>query len=194
MQNKRFVLCVTGASGMAYAKTFIESSRKLNIELDCIFSENAKKVFAYELGLSFESFKTEMERTGIRFHEPNDLFSPLASGSVLTNYDGVIVLPCSTGTLGAIANGVILNLIHRVCDVALKENVPLVVAVREMPLNQIHLENMLKLQRMGAKAFVLSPAFYGKPKTLEDLLLFTVGKILDLLGVKNSIYKRWREV
>ncbi len=193
MQKKRLVLCVTGASGAYYAKTFLEVALELDISLDCIFSENGKRVFAFETDQSFIEFKRSLEKIGVNFHEPSDLFSPLASGSVLSSYDGVVVLPCSVGTLGAVANGVVSNLIHRVCDVAIKEGVPLILGVREMPQNPIHLENMLKLQKMGVKAFVLSPGFYGKPKTLEDLYLFTVGKILDLLKIKHEIYKRWKK-
>lgn len=194
MQKKKLVLCVTGASGAYYAKTFIDIALKLDIKLDCIFSENGKRVFTFETDQSFTDFKQLLEKKGVNFHEALDFFSPLASGSVLSSYDGVVVLPCSVGTLGAVANGVVSNLIHRVCDVAIKEGVPLILAVREMPQNPIHLENMLKLQKMGVKAFVLSPGFYGKPKSLEDLYLFTVGKILDLLRVRHEIYKRWGKI
>ena len=191
MQQKTLVLCVTGASGAIYAKSFLDIAVNLGLTLDCIFSENGKRVFQYELGLPYRVVKDYYSEKGFRFHEPDNLFSPLASGSILSKFAGVVVLPCSIGTLGAVANGVVNNLIHRVCDVALKERVPLVMAVREMPLNQTHLENMLKLQQMGASAFVISPGFYNRPKSIEEIAAFTVGKILDLLRVEHSIYRRW---
>ena len=191
MQPKKFVLCITAASGSLYAKTFLDTALELNLSLDCIVSENAKEVLEYELETPYEKFKKFYSSKGVKFHSPKNFFSPLASGSFLTLYDGVVVLPCSVGTLGAVANGITNNLIHRVCDVAIKEGVPLVMAIREMPLSAIHLENMLKLQKLGAKAFPLSPPFYGKPKTIEELLKFTVGKIFDLLEVKENIYRRW---
>jgi len=191
--NKKFVLCITGASGSLYAKTFLDKALGLNLEVECIVSENARKVIEYELEIPYGEFINFYSSKGVKFHDPKDFFSPLASGSRLTLYDGVVILPCSVGTLGAIANGIGNNLIHRVADVAIKEGVPLLLAVREMPLSAIHLENMLKLQRIGVKAFPISPPFYGKPKTLEELLVSTVGKIFDLLGVKGKIYRRWGE-
>jgi 4-hydroxy-3-polyprenylbenzoate decarboxylase len=109
------------------------------------------------------------------------------------NIDAVVVLPCSVSTLGAVANGIVSNLIHRVCDVALKERIPLIMAVREMPLSAIHLENMLKLQRLGVAAFPISPAFYHKPQSVEDIVSFAVGKIFDLLGVDLDLFNRWGE-
>jgi len=96
------------------------------------------------------------------------------------------------GTLGAVASGVAQNLIHRVCDTALKERVPLVMLVREMPYNSIHLENMLKLTNAGAILMSASPGFYHKPKTLEESIDFVVGKVLDTLRIDHNIYKRWK--
>ncbi len=193
MQAKKFVLCITGASGSLYAKTFLDKALELKLQLECIVSENARRVIEYELETPYREFESFYSSRGVKFHDPRDFFSPLASGSCLTLYDGVVILPCSVGTLGAIANGISNNLIHRVGDVAVKEGVPLIVAVREMPLSAIHLENMLKLQRLGVKAFPISPPFYGKPKTLEELLEATVGKIFDLLGFKGKTYQRWGE-
>ena len=187
------VLCITGASGSIYAKRFLDWVIKLNIPTEVIVSENAKPVIAYELDIPYKDFETFYTERGIKFHNSQNLFSNLASGSRLVKYKGIVVLPCSVSTLGAVANGCGRNLIHRVCDVAIKENVPLIMAVREMPLNAVHLENMLKLHRAGVKAFVISPAFYNKPKTLKELADFTVGKIFDLLKIEHSIYTRWKE-
>ena len=193
MQPNRFVLCITAASGSIYAKTFLDRALESNLSLDCIVSENAKGVLEYELETPFENFVEFYTSKGVKFHSPKDFFSPLASGSYLSLCDGVVVLPCSVGTLGAVANGITNNLIHRVCDVAIKEGVPLIMAVREMPLSAVHLENMLKLQKLGVKAFPISPAFYNKPKSIEDIANFVVGKIFDLLGLHLNIYNRWRE-
>lgn len=192
MQKKGLVLCITGASGSIYAKRFLDWCIEYSIPVRCVVSENGKRVISYELETPFEDFKNFYTKRGIKFEEPHNLFSPLASGSFLRkNVDAVVVLPCSVSTLGAVANGCGRNLIHRICDVAIKEGVPLLMAVREMPLSAVHLENMLKLQRVGVKAFSISPAFYGKPKTLEELVDFALGKIFDLLGIENEIYKRW---
>ena len=192
---KRLVLCITGASGAIYAKHFLETALDLDLKVDCIVSNNAKGVISYELGIPFEDFKNKFTSLGVHFHDAKNFFSPLASGSYLKRWVGaVVVLPCSVGTLGAVAGGVINNLIHRVCDAAIKEDVKLIMAIREMPLNAIHLENMLKLQRLGVKAFPISPAFYSKPKTLDELVNFTVGKIFDLLGIEHNLYKRWKGI
>jgi len=188
----KLVLCITGASGSIYAKRFLDWVIKLNIPTEVVVSENAKRVISYELGVPYEEFEKKYTERGVNFHNSQNLFSPLASGSRLVEYGGVVVLPCSVSTLGAVAGGCGRNLIHRICDVAIKENVPLVMAVREMPLNAIHLENMLKLQKLGVKAFVISPGFYNKPRTLEDIADFVVGKIFDLLRMEHDIYKRWK--
>jgi 4-hydroxy-3-polyprenylbenzoate decarboxylase len=194
MPHSKFLLCVTGASGSIYAKTFLDTAIDLHLKVDCIFSHNAEKVLEYELGIPFEELKKNYSSKGVIFYSVDDFFSPVASGSYLKKYyRGVVVLPCSVGTLGAVANGISMNLIHRVCDVAIKERIPLVLAVREMPLNAIHLENMLKLQKMGVHAFVISPAFYIKPKTLGELSSFVVGKILDLFGIEHNLYARWKD-
>jgi 4-hydroxy-3-polyprenylbenzoate decarboxylase len=190
---KKILLCITGASGVIYGKVFIEEALKLGVKVDCIVSDNAKKVLEYELEISYENFERNYKSYGVNFFSPSDFSVKVASGSYLRKfYQGVIVLPCSVGTLGAVANGIVLNLIHRVCDVALKERIPLILAVREMPLNSIHLRNMLRLSNMGAIVFPISPAFYHKPKTLADLIKFVVGKIFDLLEIEHNLYKRWQ--
>ncbi len=189
----KLVLCITAASGSIYAQRFLERALELNLSLDCIVSENARRVIEYELEIPFEEFQKHYTQRGVNFHPPEDFFSPLASGSRLSLYRAVVVLPCSVSTLGAVAGGITDNLIHRVCDVALKERVDLIMAVREMPLSPIHLENMLKLNRAGAKVFPISPGFYNKPQKVEDIADFVVGKIFDLLRLEHHTYTRWRE-
>ncbi|WP_461828559.1 UbiX family flavin prenyltransferase, partial [Aquifex sp.] len=108
-------------------------------------------------------------------------------------YRGVYIVPCSTSTLACIANGVNQNLIHRIGETALKERVPLILLVREMPYSKVHLENMLKLTEAGAIVMPASPAFYHKPKSIEDMVNFVVGKLLDALRIEHNLFKRWKE-
>src|SRR5450759_2148873 len=112
-----------------------------------------------------------------------------ASGSSLAG--AAIICPCSMSTLASIAAGVTRNLIHRVADVMLKERRPLVMVPRETPLSEIHLENMLKLARMGVRMIPAMPAFYSQPRSIDDLVNFVVGKVLDSLGIENALYQRW---
>ena len=120
-----------------------------------------------------------------------DLFAPIASGSFRT--DGMVVVPCSMRTLGAIAQGVTENLLSRAADVMLKEGRPLLLVPRESPLNKIHVANMLKVMDAGARLIPASPAFYHRPASVEDLVDFVVGKLLDALGLEHHLYRRWGE-
>jgi len=190
MQPKKLLLCVTGASGALYAVKFLEEGLKKGVQFFCTVSPHGRIVLREELGLSYEEFKGRFGE--VEFFEPFDLTAPIASGSFLKKeVGGVAVVPCSSATLGAVASGAGRNLIHRACDAALKERIPLLLAVREMPLSRIHLENMLRLTDAGATVAVISPPFYGKPKTLEELVEATVGRLLDQLGV-DADYRRWR--
>ena len=120
---------------------------------------------------------------------PKDFTAPIASGSYPTQ--GMIVIPCSMGTLGAIAAGVSQNLIHRAADCTLKEGRKLVMVPRETPLNAIHLENMLKLSRLGVRIVPAMPGFYSGAKSLEDMIDFMVGKVLDQFEFEHALYPRW---
>jgi len=127
--------------------------------------------------------------SGVRMVHPDDLFCTSASGSSAP--DAMVVCPCSMGTLARIAAGISGNLIERSADVMLKERRPLLLVPRETPLSDIHLENMLKLSRSGARIIPAMPAFYSRPESALDMVDFMVGKILDQLGVANDLYKRW---
>ncbi len=179
-------LLITGASGSVYAVRAFEVLKE-RYEVHVVMSKTAKYVMAYETGISEEFFKKEAKT-----YDYTDFAAPISSGSYLCKFKGVMVIPCSMGTLGAVASGVAQNLIHRVCDTALKERVPLVMLVREMPYNAIHLENMLRLTHAGAIVMSASPGFYHKPKTLEESVDFVVGKVLDSLRIEHNIYKRWK--
>ena len=125
----------------------------------------------------------------IRVFEHDNLAAPISSGSFPSA--GMVVIPCSTGSLGRIAAGISSNLIERAADVTLKERRPLVVVPRETPLGDIHLENMLRLRRAGADIVAAMPAFYHRPKTIADLVDMIVGRVLDRLGIENSLFHRW---
>ena len=122
-------------------------------------------------------------------HDFHDFTAPVASGSYPT--EGMVIIPCSMGTLGAVASGLSQNLIHRAADCTLKEGRKLILVPREMPLSAIHLENMLKLSRLGVKIVPPMPAFYSGQQKISDLVDFVVGKVLDQMGVTHALYPRW---
>lgn len=136
-----------------------------------------------------------MERHGIKVSDielanPRDMASVFASGSSLA--DAAIICPCSMSTLASVASGVTRNLIHRVADVMLKESRPLVLVPRETPLSEIHLRNMIRVKRAGARLVPAMPGFYHHPATVDDLVDFVVGKVLDSLGIHNELFERWK--
>lgn len=188
---KKIVVGITGASGSIYSKRLIEELLKKEIYVHVICTENGKKVMKYETSLDIEQWvcllKAEYEH--IKLEDINDLFSGVASGSY--KFDAMIILPCSMGTLAEISNGLSRNLLCRAADVALKENRRLIICPRETPLNAIHLENMLKLSKLGVTILPPMPGFYHKPKTLEDVVDFVVGKILDNLSIENTLFEKW---
>ena len=173
----RIVLGVTGASGTIYGVRLASELRDAGVELAIIVSDAAKQVLAAE----FPDGLKQLEGYGRTFSE-HDLDADVSSGSAKT--DAVVICPCSMKTLAAIANGYAYNLICRTADVALKEHRKLVLVAREMPLSAIHLENMLKLARLGTVILPASPGFYHQPKTIDDLVNHVVGKVLDALGIE----------
>jgi len=182
----RLVVAITGCSGVIYGVRLLEVCRQLGIETDLIVSQAAERILEHELGKSVE----DLRKLATRGYSPENLTSPLASGSVST--DGMVIAPCSMKTLGAIASGYAADLITRAADVALKQNRTLVLVPRETPLNLIHLENMVKLRRAGAIVLPAMPAFYHKPRDIAGLVDFIVGKVLDVLKVEHQLYQRWR--
>ena len=180
----KVVLAVTGASGVVYGVRLASELAKAGTELTIIVSDAAKRVLAAETRDGLKQLK----RHG-RMLTEHDIDADISSGSVKT--DAVVVCPCSMKTSAAIANGYAYNLICRTADVAIKEHRRLVLVVREMPFSAIHLENMLKLARLGAVILPASPGFYHEPKTVNDMVDHVVGKVLDVLGVESKLYKRW---
>ena len=137
--------------------------------------------------VALQAYYGETERLG--YYGGDDFFAPVASGSSAP--DAMVVCPCSMGSLGRIAAGLSSSLLERVADVMLKEGRPLLLVPRETPLSAIHLENMLKLARLGVRIVPPMPAFYHHPQSLDDLVDFVVGKVLDQLGVEHRLFKRW---
>ena len=188
---KKFVVCITGASGVIYGLRIVEELSK-NHYVYLIVSENGYTVLKQEENLTKNDLKN-MFKKNVEILSNNNITAPIASGSRFNEIEGVIIAPCSVGTLGAIASGLSQSLIHRVSDVCLKERKTLYLLVREMPLSLIHIENMRKLTLSGAVVSPASPGFYNDPKTIDDLVNFVVGKVLDFFNVEHSLYRRWRD-
>lgn len=178
----RRVVGITGASGTVYGVRLLKA---LPSHKTVIVSKDAARIAEVELGLSVE----EIHGLADEHFDNDDLFAPIASGSV--RFDSMAIAPCSASTMSKIACGIADNLITRAASVALKEHRTLVLLVRETPLSSIHLSNMERLARAGATVMPASPAFYPKPKTVDDMVDFVVGRVLDRLGVDNELYRRW---
>jgi 4-hydroxy-3-polyprenylbenzoate decarboxylase len=193
-------VAITGASGAIYGyRTLIQLAASGTVErINLILSETALTVIRVELGADLrdangrrinEWLGLPLESKLIQLHRLDNLAAPPSSGS--HPQAGMIIAPCSMGTLGAIASGAGTNLIHRAADVTLKEGRTLVLVPREAPYNAIHLENMLKLVRAGARIIPASPAFYHRPQTIEELVDHLVYRILDQFGIPHSQRTRW---
>ncbi len=195
---KSLVVAITGASGSIYSLRLIEELLKSRNRVYLVISKQAFSIIRTETGINWAG-KTESDTEkkiqkhfsskNIKYFSEGNLYAPISSGSFFT--DGMLVVPCSMKTLSGIANGYASNLIERAADVVLKENRKLLLVPREMPFNTIHLENMLKLARLGVKIVPPIPAFYHKPKDINDIVDFVVGKILDSIEVRHNLFKRW---
>lgn len=190
---KKIVVGITGASGSIYAIRLIEELLKREIFVHIICTENGKRVMKYETSIDIDEWTKDLKEkySTLKLEDINNLFSGVASGSF--KFDAMIILPCSMGTLAEISSGLAKNLLCRAADVALKENRKLIIVPRETPLNAIHLENMLKLSRLGVSILPAMPGFYHNPQSMEDLINFVVGKILDSLSIENSLFKKWED-
>ncbi|MFH1447936.1 MAG: UbiX family flavin prenyltransferase [Candidatus Micrarchaeota archaeon] len=184
----RIVLGITGASGVIYGLSLAKALRAH--ELHIILSDSSKKLIEEEVGDTKRQIR-ELSKHA-RIHDDGSFDSPLASGSFV--FDAMVICPCTMKTLSAIANGYSENLLCRAADVALKEHRKLILVPRETPINAIHIENMLKLSRLGTVILPASPAFYPKPKKISDVVDFIVGRILDQLNVTHKKYLGWKHV
>ncbi len=184
----RLIIAITGASGVAYSRRLLEELKNKHIETHLVISQAAKKIINFEFGLPVK----KIEELASYVYEIDDWSCPIVSGSFKT--DGMIIVPCSMKTLAGIANAFATNVILRAADVTLKEKRKLIVVPRETPLNSIHLKNMLDLSNQGTYILPAMPAFYHKPKNIENLIDFIVGRILDLLDIEHSLYQRWENI
>ena len=182
---KRIVVGITGATGAPYAIRILAILRELGIESHLIMSKWAMATLKYETTLS----ELEIRQLAYANYTARDLSAPIASGSF--QHDGCIIVPCSMKTLAAVRIGYCDDLISRAADVTLKENRKLVLVVRETPLSDVHLDNMLFLRRAGATIFPPVPAFYTRPKSLEEMVEQSVGRMLDMLGINVESFPRW---
>ncbi len=178
--KKTFVVGVTGASGVVYAKRLLDELCP-SADVHVVVTKTAKDIARLE----------EVELLGYDavYHDEKSLGADIASGSFL--YDGMVVVPCTMKTLAAIANGFSDNLVTRAADVCLKERRPCILVPREMPLSRVHLMNMLAAHEAGATIMVASPGFYHHPKTIDDLVDMVVARVLDHLSVAHHIENRW---
>lgn len=182
----RIIVGITGASGAVYGLELLRCLREDGHEVHAIVSQYGWKVLEHEC----KAGRAEILGLAHRLHGHDDLTSPLASGSFRA--DAMAVVPCSMRTLAAVAAGLADNLLCRAADVMLKERKNLVLAVRETPLNAIHLENMLKLARLGVGIMPACPGFYHRPAGIADLVTMLVGRIMDSLGLENDHFPRWQ--
>jgi 4-hydroxy-3-polyprenylbenzoate decarboxylase len=185
--KKKIVVAITGASGAIYAKLLLEKLQQLHdqvAEVSVVMSDNAKQVWEFELD------NKDYEKLPFKFYAKNDFMAPFASGSA--RFDTMIVIPCSMGTLGRIASGVSDDLIARAADVILKERRKLILVARDMPFNLIHIRNMQTVTEAGGIICPAIPSYYSKPKTIEDLAMTVVNRVIDLAGLENESY-RWSE-
>lgn len=198
MAQKHIFIALTGASGSMYGLRLAEQLCLRGFRVTFSASCSGTAVCQEETGLDLSGdLDKALQRlydhlevdSGITLAHPDDLFCGAASGSSAP--DAMIICPCSMGTLARVAAGTSGNLIERCADVMLKERRPLLLVPRETPLSDVHLENMLRLSRAGARIIPAMPAFYGRPASVLELVDFVVGKVLDQLGVENDLYKRW---
>jgi len=199
VQQKRITLIMTGASGAQYGIRLLEELVKANVQISLLLSRPAQIVINTETSYKVPSRAADIEKyfsdlfkaapDQIKAYEREQWMAPIASGSGVA--DVTIVCPCTTGTLSAIAVGASNNLIERAADVALKERKKLILVIRETPLSDIHLENMLKLSRMDAVILPANPGFYHKPESVDDIVDFMVARILEHVGIKQDILPMW---
>ena len=178
----RFVVAITGASGSVYG---IRLLKNLPGEKVLVMSKMAERIIPHETGMSLD----EVRALADVCYDDGDLFASIASGSY--RFDAMIVAPCSASSVGKIASGLADSLITRAAAVAIKESRKLVLMVRETPKSAILLENELKLARCGVCILDANPGFYSKPRTVDDMVDFVVGRCLDQVGVDHELYRRW---
>lgn len=197
--KKKIIVAICGASGVIYGIRLLKALLERPVNVKLIISKAGEEVLKHETDYNGTDFKSFLNKEGIEPHpeaklecyQPNDLFAPPASGSF--RHNGMVIAPCSMKTLGMISSGIADNLIHRAADVCLKEKRPLILIPRETPLDLIHLENMHRAALAGATIMPPSPSFYFQPKTINELVDTVIARVLDHIGIRQSIVKQWGE-
>ena len=185
--TKRIVIGISGASGVIYGIKMLSLLQKKDFETHLIISESGRQNIEIETSFKADEVADMANYT----YDNKDVGAALASGSYLT--EGMVVVPCTIKTLSGIANSYTNNLLVRAADVTLKEKRRLVLVVRETPLHVGHLGLMTKAAQMGAHILPPMPSFYHQPKTIDDIIHQTIGKVFDYLGIEHNLYKRWGE-
>jgi len=181
----RIVVGISGASGAIYAVRLLEELSKRSIDTILLVSETGEKIMEDETGIK----KEDLRKLVNAMYDNDDFFSPLASGTF--GVDGMVIVPCSVKTLSAVANGYADTLMARSAINCLKEGRKLILVLRETPLDLITIKNMLAAREAGAVILPAMPAFYHKPSTIDDMVNFVVGKILDQLNIEHELFPRW---
>jgi len=184
-QSMKIIVAITGATGAIYGVRILQRLREAGAETHLVISRWGARTLLHETPYSRE----QVEALATVVYAPGDMGAAISSGSFRT--DGMMIAPCSAMTLAAVAHGFGETLVHRAADVVLKERRKLVMVVRETPLSDIHLENMLKLSRMGSVMLPPMPAFYNHPRTVDDVVEHTVSRVLDQFGLDVSGVERW---
>jgi len=186
IRMKKIIIGITGASGVIYGIRLLEILNKLKIETHLILTNSAKKVLKHETHYT----EKKIISMATHHHDESDIAASLASGSFKT--DAMVIIPCSAKTLAGIATGYSTNLVLRAAEVCIKERRKLVLVPRETPVSYIQLKNMLHVTTAGAIVLPASPGFYHKPKNVNNLVDYVVGKVLDSLDIEHEIFKRWK--
>jgi len=199
MKKRHIVLAITGASGVIYGLRLAKELLRGGSRLSVLISNTGFEVLKHEAGLDWKGNEADVSRFlagyfhdssgNLEYYAEDNFFAPVASGSSVP--DAMVICPCTMGTLSRVACGNSGNLLERCADVVLKERRTLVVVPRETPLSEIHLVNMLKLARMGARIVPAMPAYYQKPGSVEDMVDFVAGKALDATGIEHDLCRRW---
>ena len=195
---KRIIVGLTGASGTVYGTRLVEVlADQTNFEVHLTISPAGARSLLEEVGIDIDVDSFELsdligrDADNVIYHSPNDIGASIASGSFRA--EGMVIIPCSMGTVASVAMGLSRNLLQRSADVCMKERRKLVLVVRETPFSTIHLENMLKLSKNGVTILPAMPAFYHFPDTIDDQINFVVSKTLDQFGIEAGLIRRWKE-
>lgn len=191
----RYVVALTGASGIIYGLRLTSELLSRGHEVHLVVSEPGELVIRQEMewpqfDCLEEAIRSHLPPGKLYYYNNTDIAAPVASGSFIT--DGMVIIPCTMSTVAAVAHGISSNLIGRSADVMLKEGKPLIIVPRETPLNAVHLRNMLLLAEMGVAVVPAMPAFYHQPQSIDDMINFVVGKVLDIMKIPHDIFARYK--